>query len=96
MEVTKWLKPSISVSRIGDSASVRPQREWNPREEPGALAAHPGICAGGEEKSLSLVRCGLLGASRIPLMDGAISWIGLSPRRSDGFTPVWNPPGAIV
>ncbi|SIO56215.1 hypothetical protein SAMN05443247_08228 [Bradyrhizobium erythrophlei] len=22
MEVTKWLKPSISVSRIGDSASV--------------------------------------------------------------------------
>src|SRR6266566_874245 len=23
MEVTKWLKPSISVSRIGDSASVR-------------------------------------------------------------------------
>ena len=23
MEVTKWLKPSISVSRIGDSASVQ-------------------------------------------------------------------------
>jgi hypothetical protein len=23
MEVTKWLKPSISVSQIGDSASVR-------------------------------------------------------------------------
>jgi hypothetical protein len=23
MEVTKWLKPSISVSRFGDSASVQ-------------------------------------------------------------------------
>jgi len=23
MEVTKWLKPSISVSRMGDSASVQ-------------------------------------------------------------------------
>jgi hypothetical protein len=23
MEATKWLKPSISVSRIGDSASVQ-------------------------------------------------------------------------
>jgi hypothetical protein len=23
MEVTKWLKPAISVSRIGDSASVQ-------------------------------------------------------------------------
>ena len=23
MEVTKWVKPSISVSRIGDSASVQ-------------------------------------------------------------------------
>ncbi|MGA2057414.1 MAG: hypothetical protein ABSG88_19145 [Bradyrhizobium sp.] len=29
MEVTKWLKPSISVSRIGDSASVHPShRCW--------------------------------------------------------------------
>jgi len=26
MEVTKWLKPSISVSRIGDSASVNASR----------------------------------------------------------------------
>jgi hypothetical protein len=32
----------------------------DPREEPGALAAHAGICAGGGEKSSSLVRCGLL------------------------------------
>jgi hypothetical protein len=26
---------------------------FNPREEPGALAAHAGICAGGEEQSSS-------------------------------------------
>ena len=26
MEVTKWLKPSDSVSRIGDSASLRTHR----------------------------------------------------------------------
>src|SRR3979411_1996424 len=29
MEVTKWLKPSISVSRIGDSASVQAARRVN-------------------------------------------------------------------
>ena len=33
---------------------------------------------------------------RIHLMDGAISWIGSLPKKSNGFTPVWNPPGAIV
>jgi len=32
MEVTKWLKPSISVSRIGDSASVKPTWELTLRE----------------------------------------------------------------
>src|SRR6266403_3269359 len=29
MEVTKWLKPSISVSRIGDSASVQAATQVN-------------------------------------------------------------------
>ena len=29
MEVTKWLKPSISVSRIGDSASVQAVTQVN-------------------------------------------------------------------
>src|SRR5258705_10684973 len=29
MEVTKWLKPSISVSRIGDSASVQGATQVN-------------------------------------------------------------------
>ena len=32
----------------------------HPRREPGALTAPAGICAGGGEQSLSLVRCGLL------------------------------------
>jgi hypothetical protein len=34
------------------------------------------------------------GASLIPLMDDAICLIGWSPRRSNEFTPVWNPQGA--
>jgi hypothetical protein len=29
MEVTKWLKPSMSVSRIGDSASVQAATQVN-------------------------------------------------------------------
>jgi hypothetical protein len=29
--------------------TLSPFRRQNPREEPGALAAHAGICAGGEE-----------------------------------------------
>ena len=32
MEVTKWLKPSISVSRIGDSASVQTARRVNAKQ----------------------------------------------------------------
>ena len=32
----------------------------DPREEPGALAAHAGICAGGAQQWASLVRCKLL------------------------------------
>jgi hypothetical protein len=37
MEVTKWLKPSISVSRIGDSASVQAATRVNV-EQAGALS----------------------------------------------------------
>jgi hypothetical protein len=36
------------------STHLRPT--FDPREEPGALAAHAGICAGGEEQSSSLPR----------------------------------------
>ena len=34
--------------------STRLPPTFDPREEPGALAAHAGICAGGEEQSSSL------------------------------------------
>jgi hypothetical protein len=35
MEVTKWLKPSISVSRIGDSASVEAATRVNVEQASG-------------------------------------------------------------
>jgi hypothetical protein len=41
MEETKWLKPSISVSRIGDSASVQAATRVN------AEQALYGLCQGG-------------------------------------------------
>ncbi len=41
MEVTKWLKPSISVSRIGDSASVQAATRVNVEQ------ALYGLCQGG-------------------------------------------------
>jgi hypothetical protein len=44
----------------------------DPREEPGALAAHAGICAGGEEKSSSLPRPS----------DQCVEIIELMPKRS--------------
>ena len=40
MEVTKWLKPSISVSRTGDSASVQAATRVN------AEQASKGRCVG--------------------------------------------------
>ncbi len=55
-------EPSCHVVPIGGCAPdrSRPQAAcrltFDPREEPGALAAHAGICAGGEEQSSSLPR----------------------------------------
>src|ERR1700676_2422511 len=36
--------------------ALSPLRRHHPREEPGALAAHAGICAGGDRKRSSLPR----------------------------------------
>jgi hypothetical protein len=50
---------SIRMMAVRRATSVTKSfiaRRQNPREEPGALAAHAGICAGGEEKSSSLPR----------------------------------------
>jgi hypothetical protein len=39
MEVTKWLKPSISVSRIGDSASVQAATRVNAERASNAFSS---------------------------------------------------------
>jgi len=44
----------VRRSACGSKPYVPPT--FDPREEPGALAAHAGICAGGEEQSSSLPR----------------------------------------
>src|SRR5712675_2528400 len=45
---------AVRRSACGSKPHVPPT--FDPREEPGALAAHAGICAGGEEQSSSLPR----------------------------------------
>jgi hypothetical protein len=55
-------EPSCHVDPIGGCAPERTRLQtvrrptFDPREEPGALAAHAGICAGGGEQSPSLPR----------------------------------------
>jgi hypothetical protein len=55
-EVHPVRRPLLSADQNYTPAALSPLRRQNPREEPGALAAHAGICAGGEEKSSSLPR----------------------------------------
>jgi hypothetical protein len=45
---------AVRRSACGSQTACPPT--FDPREEPGALAAHAGICAGGEEQSSSLPR----------------------------------------
>jgi hypothetical protein len=45
---------AVRRSACGSKPYVPPT--FDPREEPGTLAAHAGICAGGEEQSSSLPR----------------------------------------
>src|SRR5258706_5123227 len=49
---------------VAHAVSNRMPPTFDPREEPGALAAHAGICAGGEEQSSSLPRPFWPGAGR--------------------------------
>ena len=53
-------QPLLPVHQDTTPAALSPFRRQNPREEPGALAAHAGIRAGGGGQQPSLVRCGLL------------------------------------
>jgi hypothetical protein len=41
MEKTKWLKPSISVSRIGDSASVQAATRVNAADDAAQIGLEP-------------------------------------------------------
>jgi hypothetical protein len=61
--ITDRFFPSI---RITTPAALSPFRRQNPREEPGALAAHAGIRAGGGEKSSSLPRPFALSSLSMP------------------------------
>ncbi len=45
-----------AVRRVASASKPLTIRRQNPREEPGALAAHAGICAGGGEQSPFLPR----------------------------------------
>src|ERR1700692_465959 len=55
-EVHPVRRPLLSANQNYTPVALSPLRRQNPREEPGALAALAGICAGGEEKSSSLPR----------------------------------------
>ena len=49
-------RPLLPVDQDTASSALSPLRRQNPREEPGALAAHAGICAGGGWQQPSLPR----------------------------------------
>jgi hypothetical protein len=48
-EVHPAHRPLLSANQDATPPAKSPLRRQNPREEPGALAAHAGICAGGGE-----------------------------------------------
>ena len=54
-EVHQPHRPLLPADQDTTPAALSPLRRQNPREEPGALAAHAGICAGGGEQSSSLI-----------------------------------------
>src|SRR5882762_3120062 len=55
-EVHQRHRPLLPVDQDTASTAMSPFRRQNPREEPGALAAHAGICAGGGQQWPSLPR----------------------------------------
>jgi hypothetical protein len=55
-EVHPVRRPLLSANQNFTPAALSPFRRQDPTEEPGALVALAGICAGGEEKSSSLPR----------------------------------------
>ena len=55
-EVHQLNRPLLPVDQDTTPTAMSPLRRQNPREEPGALAAHAGICAGGGQQWPSLPR----------------------------------------
>ena len=55
-EVHPAYRPLLPADQRTTPIALSPLRRQNPREEPGALAAHAGICAGGGEQCSSLPR----------------------------------------
>src|ERR1700730_8645726 len=80
-EVRPARRPLLSANQNATPFAMSPLRRQNPREEPGALAAHAGICAGGEEKSSSLPRpCTRLAATSAKVI---IHLLSGSPSQDD-------------
>jgi hypothetical protein len=57
----------LSANQNATPFAMSPLRRQNPREEPGALAAHAGICAGGGWKQPSLPRPHWLQSDKWPI-----------------------------
>ena len=68
MEVTKWLKPSISVSRIGDSASVQAVTRVNAEQALYGVLYERGHC-----QASFHFHAFLYGAPRVKLIWGSAS-----------------------
>src|SRR6266566_4740764 len=92
-------RPLLSANQDATPFAMSPLRRQNPREEPGALAAHAGICAGGEEKSSSLPRpsarpsCTLFKPLRCPIASCSI--VGRIAMTIEGLI-IWLVIGAIA
>ena len=81
---------AVRRSAYGFTPCVPPT--FDPREEPGALAAHAGICAGGDERSSSLPRPQASAVASIatstPGMSApkrAIARAGFAPRKNSAY-----------
>ena len=102
MEVTKWLKPSISVSRIGDSASGQAATRVNAEQASKRTMCRPTrhpyrgrlIPAGEDERKVSPAAAPGQGRRHVHKESARntgspVAWAGMSNRR-----PVRDRPGA--
>ena len=77
MEVTKWLKPSISVSRIGDSANRSPRflhhRATRLRHTLAGISSSTGAASGSQLISIAVFECEFLAGRYNPIAEAKIS-----------------------